>query len=284
MRRRTLFLATVSSVLVGCAALGEVLTSPSHRPAGAPPDDLQLVPVDIPSGPGEHLSGWLAAARPGSATVLRLHGVRASRLQMLCRARFLRDAGYGVLLVDLPGHGESTGERISYGVREAQGVAAALDFLRDRAPGAGVGAIGVSLGAAALVLARPNRLPDAVVLESMFPTFDDAVRDRLGVYLGPGGEYFAPLLVRELGLRLGVSPTQLRPIDRISALGCPVFIMSGSADRLTTRAETERIYAAAPNPKQLWIVDGAGHQDLHAYAATDYETRVKAFFAAHLVH
>jgi len=43
-----------------------------------------------------------------------------------------------------------------------------------------------------------------------------------------------------------------------------------------------RIFAAANSPKQLWIVPGAGHVDLHAYAKTEYEARVGRFFAAYL--
>jgi len=42
-----------------------------------------------------------------------------------------------------------------------------------------VGVIGVSLGAASLVLAKPDPAPSAVVLESMYPTIEEAVSNRL---------------------------------------------------------------------------------------------------------
>lgn len=67
---------------------------------------------------------------------------------MLGRARFLQSEGYSVLLVDLPAHGESLGERITFGAREAAGVTSALAFLRNELPDERVGVIGVSLGAA----------------------------------------------------------------------------------------------------------------------------------------
>jgi len=103
-------------------------------------------------------------------SVLLLHGLRSDRLQMLARARFLTAAGYFVLLIDLPAHGESSGDRITFGMREGKGVEAALDYLRQRFPRDRIGVIGVSLGAASLVLSHPARPPDAVVLESMYPT------------------------------------------------------------------------------------------------------------------
>ena len=49
---------------------------------------------------------------------------------------------------------------------------AALAFLERNQPGEPVGMIGVSLGAASLVLAKPDPAPSAVVLESMYPTIE----------------------------------------------------------------------------------------------------------------
>ncbi|MBI4696108.1 MAG: hypothetical protein HY749_19025 [Gammaproteobacteria bacterium] len=77
-----------------------------------------------------------------------LHGVRSDRRAMLGRARFLPAAGCAVLLVGLQAHGESRGERITFGVREAAGVAPALTWLRRELPGERVGMSGVSRGAA----------------------------------------------------------------------------------------------------------------------------------------
>ena len=51
---------------------------------------------------------------------------------MLARARFLAAAGYATLLIDLPTHGESSGDRITFGAREGEGVNAALAFLREK--------------------------------------------------------------------------------------------------------------------------------------------------------
>jgi len=52
--------------------------------------------------------------------VLLLHGVRADRREMLGRARFLNRLGYGILLIDLPAHGESPDDHITFGAREAR--------------------------------------------------------------------------------------------------------------------------------------------------------------------
>lgn len=78
-----------------------------------------------------------------------------------------------------PSHGASAGDHITYGLNEAKGTRAALAYPARELPAEKVGVIGVSLGAASLVLARPEVAPAAVVLEPMFPTIEEAVADRL---------------------------------------------------------------------------------------------------------
>jgi uncharacterized protein len=282
-RSALLILATLCVLaVVSVLAAGEVLTRAAHRAVGEPPPDLQATTVTIPVGDGGTLSGWFARGAPGHGAVLLLHGVRSDRRQMVGRARFLRKAGYAVLLVDLPAHGRSTGERITFGHREARGVRAALRFLRDSVPDARIGVIGVSLGAASLVLAEPRPAPDALVLESMYATVDDAVEDRLAMRLGPAGRLMAPLLLWQLGPRLGVTASQLRPVDRMVRLDAPVLMISGARDLHTPLRDTERLFAAAGAPKTLWVVPGAAHVDLHRHDPIAYERRVLAFFDAPL--
>jgi uncharacterized protein len=65
-------------------------------------------------------------------------------------------------------------------------------------------------------------------------------------------------------------------------LGCPVLVMAGTRDEHTTEAQTRALYAAAREPKQLWLVDGAAHVDLARYDPIGYRRRVLAFFHEHL--
>ncbi len=142
--------------------------------------------------------------------------------------------------------------------------------------------IGVSLGAASLILSKPDSSLSAVVLESMFPTIMDAIDDRLNLHLGSFGNYFTPLLLWQFPLRLGIQPDQLRPISEIASLHSPVLIVSGAMDRHTTLAETRRIFDAANDPKELWIVDGAAHVDLHAFDPKGYEEKILAFLEKYM--
>lgn len=283
MRRTIIALAIVAAAIIAAAVYaGEVFTAPARRSVGLPPPDLAAEPVTLKTASGIPVSGWFARGRPGLGSVLLLHGIRSSRRQMVNRARFLRAAGYSVLLIDLPAHGESGGERITFGYREAGGVETAMQFLRKTLPNERVAVIGVSLGAAALVYSDENPPPDAVVLESMYPTIEEAVVDRLKIRLGSFGSVFAPPFLWQLPLWVGVSPDRLNPIEHLASLHAPVLIAAGTKDRYTTVAETERLFATATAPKELWLVEGAAHVDLHAFSPQAYEAKISAFLAKYL--
>lgn len=283
--RRVVFacVAGVAAFALAAAAVGELLSHPAHRQIGPAPHDFPVRAFLGYTPAGQAVAGWLATGRPGRGAVLLLHGVRADRTQMLARARFLNRSGYATLMIDLPAHGESAGDRITFGAREAAGVVTALNFLRREFPGEPVGVIGVSLGAASTVLAAPTPPPDAVILESMYPTIDDAVANRLTSRLGAWGAYLAPPLLWQFPLRADVHVSQLRPVEAVRRLGSPVLIMGGTQDPSTPWAETERIFAAASQPKELWRVEGAGHVDLHAFGPAAYEDTVLRFLARHML-
>jgi alpha-beta hydrolase superfamily lysophospholipase len=283
MRIQTLLLAVFAIALLGAAATwlaGSSLIAVRRQAVGPAPWP-QARAVSLPAGAAMRVEGWYLSGT-GRGAILLLHGIRSDRRSMVERARFLHAQGYAVLLVDLPGQGESLAPIVTFGLREADGVQVAMTWLRSHAPGQRVGVIGTSLGAAALVLCRDCPPVDAVVLESMYPTIEEAVEDRLRMRVGVLGKPLAKLLLWQLPLRLDIQTAQLHPIARLHELRAPVLIASGSADRHTTLDETKRLYAAAAEPKSLWIVDGAEHVDLHSYAPAEYERRIGAFLALHL--
>jgi len=250
---------------------GYLFVCPMRSVIGPPPADLGATAIALRSASGATLRGWYAPGAPGHGAVLLVHGIHADRRVMLPRARFLHRAGYSVLLFDLQAHGESTGDRITFGIKEGLDVASALDVLRQKAPGERVGVIAVSLGGAAALLGPHPLAVDALVLESVFPTIVQATRNRVGS-LG------TTLLLWQLGPRLGLSVDDLRPIQHIRDVRAPIFIVGGEEDHWTPPAETRAMFDAANDPKNLWLVPGAAHEDLYAVAAQKYEQQILGFF------
>jgi len=272
----------IAVVVLAWWVAGGFLAAPSHQAAGRLPADLPGTDVKLASESGETLQGWFVPGRAGRGAVVLLHGVRAGRLSMLPRARFLHDEGFAVLLCDFQAHGESTGHHITFGYLESRDARAEVRFARQRVPGEKVGVIGMSLGGDAAVLASPPLDVEAMVLESVYPAIDDAISNRLTARLGPWASVLTPLLTTQLRLRFGFGPEQLRPIDRVPALRVPKLFIAGTADRSTTIRESERLFQAAAEPKELWEIPGAGHEDLYAYAGAEYRQRVLAFLNEHL--
>lgn len=275
-----LFAIVIAGALVWIA--GGELCAPAVRTIGAAPPSLGAQDVTFQSPSGSQIHGWFARGEPGRGALLLLHGVRGDRRDMLSRANFLHAHQYSVLLIDFQAHGQSPGEEITFGAKESQDVTAALENLQRWAPGEPLGVIGVSMGAAAFVLADRRPAVSAVILESMYPTIEQAVADRLRLHLGPAGPVLAPLLTVQLRPRLGISPDRLRPIDKIGSINAPLFILGGTVDHHTSIDETRSLFAAASPPKEFWAVEGAAHVNLYTYAKGEYERRVLSFFETYM--
>jgi len=285
-RRQRIWGALLAAALVLGGILvwniGSVLIAPANHPVGAPPAGWAAQAVTLPSASGAMISGWWLPGEPGRGVVVLMHGVHADRRTMLDRAAFLSRAGYSVLLFDFQGHGESLGKRITFGFLESRDATAAVNFARQQRSGEKIGVIGVSLGAAAAALAEPPLPVDALVLESCYPTIYEATANRLADRFGFLGRLATPLLTGQMRLRLSIGLDDLKPIEGVRRITAPKLFIAGTEDRLTTLPESERLFAAAAEPKEFWAITGAGHQDLHAFAKAEYERRVLAFFAEHL--
>ena len=113
------------------------------------PADLGLGYRDVtfPSSDGEELAGWYIPTRNGAAVAL-MHGAGSTRSAVLERAAVLAEHGYGVLLFDARGHGESGGRAMDFGWYGESDAIGAVDFLtqqRDVSRGR-IGLLGLSMG------------------------------------------------------------------------------------------------------------------------------------------
>ena len=275
-------LSVLAAILISLLVIGQLLTGPASTAVGTLVTDFPAKPVQFPADAEFPVHGWLVYGEPDKGVVLLVHSIRSNRLEMLSRARFLNERGYSVLLIDLQAHGESPGKRITFGARESESVDAAVAFLRETFPREKIGAIGVSLGAAAIVLAKHAIKLDAVILESLHPTVEEAVENRLKLHFGEHGSALLPLILFQFSFYLDIPIGELSPITEIDNLNIPLLLISGTNDAHTTLPETERLFAAAREPKEIWIIPGAGHFNMHSYAGRTYEDRTLAFLFQHL--
>ncbi len=279
-----LLLAFAAFMVIGYW-VGSWLVAPDRSAREAAPFDLPVQEVSLESSSGSVLSGWFIDSDQSCGTVVLMHGVRADKRALVSRARFLIEAGYAVFLFDFQAHGESSGENITFGYLEQRDAAAAMRFVSWQRPNRPIAVIGLSLGGAAAVLNGRALGADAVVLESVYSTFNKAVINRVRLHagdLGPLTEFLASALLIQLELRLGFGAERLRPIDHIAALDAPLLVIAGSEDRHTTLDDSRQLFERASEPKRFWLVEGASHVDFYRHDPQSYAENVLEFLDDHI--
>lgn len=241
--------------------------------------------VRFTSQDGLQLYAWYLPGSNGAAIVLA-HALGGSGLLMQGHAEFLRDAGYSILLLDLRAHGRSQGNTATYGVLEAQDVAAAVDYLRARGDidTAKIGVLGVSLGAqAAWRGALQSQAIRALVLEGLGPA---DIQDRIRPLPVAGHGRTLHRLRHKIVYPLALFDQQLfnlfcgqHPTPVTADIGhvAPrpiLFIACGPREIEINR----RFCAAAQKSGILWELPHARHAAGLLHEPEAYPRRVVAFF------
>jgi pimeloyl-ACP methyl ester carboxylesterase len=199
-------------------------------------------------------------------------------------ARMLARHGYGVLLFDRRGEGESEGDPNALGWRGYRDVDAAVRYLRHRpdVKDDRIGGIGLSVGGEMMLedAARSHGLK-AVVSEG---AGERSFREYLAIT--DGGKWLAApqYLMISAGTSLfsghAPPPSLAGLVRRISA---PVFFVYGEHGQDGERNLNPTYYAHTRAPKQIWKVPGGGHVGGIAAQPKEYERRVVGFFDQNLL-
>jgi alpha-beta hydrolase superfamily lysophospholipase len=247
--------------------------------AGATKTDLTVRAND-----GVELRGWkVVPASPNGDWVLLFHGVSDNRTGDLGHAEFLLRHGYSVVMMDSRAHGKS-GDMATYGWKERYDTVAITDALYTTEKVRHLYAHGVSMGAAiALQSAAVEPRLAAVSAEDPFANLREVTYDYAGLGVSPflGKTLFRPASIfamRAVALTGGFNPDEVSPEKAVALRPFPVLLICGTNDHRIPCRHAEAIYNAAMGPKQLWIVQGAGHASALGQAPAEYENRVVSFF------
>jgi dipeptidyl aminopeptidase/acylaminoacyl peptidase len=236
--------------------------------------------VCFPAEDGSTLRGWLLTRPESARVIVGLHGYRGRRSDLLGVAAALWRGGYQVLLFDCRGHGDSDGQRVTLGYAETRDFHAALAWLRRRLPGAWIGVLGYSMGGAVALLGAAGA-PDvrAVATDCAFCRQEELIRAewqrRLHLPATPVVELAEQLLLRLHGFRY-------RDVDPLAVVGRlaprPLLLIHSAADTVVPVGDAYRLYEAAGEGKELWIIDGVPHCCGYFADRAGYCARLLAFF------
>ena len=282
---------TALSVAAGSVGIGyyvaRALTAPK-RPT--PTDDFVFTPfetgasfesVTIPIDGGDHfIEGWWLSRPETNRVIIGCTGYRASKSDLVGIGTALWRAGFNVLLFDYHGHGAGRGAPVTLAWREVHDFYAALAYTERRLSDARIGVIGFSMGAAIAIWGSAQR-PQvrAVVADSPFATHADVLSHAIAHTIHIPGEPFTHIADYFIKQRAGYHNADVEPLRFVASIAPrPLLIIHGTADQMIPVEHAYRLYAAAAEPKELWIGEGAPHCGTYFLNRQEYCQRVASFF------
>jgi uncharacterized protein len=248
---------------------------------GLPHEDVVLNTRD-----GLTLSCWLIkASAPAKGTIIILHGVSESKIAGLPMAKEFHSRGYNVFLYDSRGHGDSTGPYCTYGYHEKHDAMMAIDYLQARS-GLSLGKIGLfgwSMGAAvAIQVAAIDKRVAAVVAESGFATLRNVFDDYQKRMIRLPWHYLRNIVIKRSEFLAKFKANDVTPVDAVKHIHVPIFFLHGTEDNLIKHDYSQKVFAAANEPKELWLIPGARHNDMMEVGGEEYRRRITEFFQKNL--
>jgi fermentation-respiration switch protein FrsA (DUF1100 family) len=273
-----LMLALIPFLVLTCISylyIGIFTRTPCTRASRTPADigltHFEDVTFQTPDGVTAH--GWYIPSN-NSAVIILVPGLGGARDGMFDDAAILARHGYGLLMYDSR-QCNAPGAKNTLGYVETNELLAAVEYLSRRDAQARIGALGFSEGGVVVIrgAARDERI-GAVVAEGGFHDLPQHILHTQAPALRRLVEWQVVWFYR---LDTGVDPAQVSPVTDISRISPrPVLLIYGEHE--AERGGAELLYNAAREPKELWIVPGAGHGGYISAAPQEYERRVAAFF------
>ena len=283
---RSLFFAYISTCLFLFFRQRHLILRPSSHISMQPnsePFNLPYEDVKIPvSNSNEYLNGWwIPAPSPqeklaltnepariikSPKVILYFYGAGGNKsyFNILARLKGLRQLGFSILVADYRGFGSSKGNFPSES-QLYQDSQAALDYLLQvrRIPPQQIAIYGESLGGAiALNLAVNHPEVSGLIVQSSFTSMTETVK-RTSWY----GIFPIDLILTQ----------RFDSIARVRSLQIPVLFIHGTADTVVPSDMSQKLYNAAPEPKQLLLVPGAGHFRIYQSGKNSYLQAIQRF-------
>ncbi len=202
---------------------------------------------------------------PAKGTLLLLHGYMDAKENMMHWALCMAEAGWRCVLLDLRGHGRSTGDIIGFGAFEVQDLSQVIDDLQKRGlMGDKVGVVGVSYGASMglLLAAQDKRVGAVVALEPFSNAAKALVEFAHGVAPRQAAEISAQdfaAAVEKAARKGRFSWSKGDVLAAMEHVVVPVLFFHGARDTWLSPDNSRALYARAHQPSRLVILPDDEH-------------------------
>lgn len=240
---------------------------------------------------GVMLRAFLVPPRKGPprATVLMVHGLFRSAMELEPVGSMLRDLGCEVVLLEQRNHGGSGRARATFGVAESADVVAVAAWLRARPDAADRPLLlcGVSLGTLSVALAAP-RIPHlaGLLLDAPLEDLTAAAHRMMARTRNEGRRVFElwnpwrSLVFAWLEWWSGFAMADVRPLAALLSLpqDLPVLVIGAGEDDVAPEETVQALFASLPvveGRKELWIRAASGHGSVWHDDPDGYRERLR---------
>ncbi len=233
------------------------------------------------------ISGWWIPAANPRGSVILVHGLNRTRIEMAKKVEPLHAWGFNCLLIDLRHHGASGGDGTTFGLKEQLDVQAAIDFALSKSPGP-VAAWGVSMGGATVTLAAAGDPRIAgVIVDSSYDSLPNTVRHHLRLFRGfklygvPALKLVPQWPTSDLVLFWIKQRGAFNPLDvdvtaaAAKVNGRPSLFVANRGDARIPFAITEEMTRLAGAKSHMLITESKSHGGAWRDAREPYEAAVK---------
>ena len=240
------------------------------------PYEEVLLSVATSKNQTEKIFGWwIPKTEPTAKVILFLHGASGNMAAQekscnLERVVKLYQLGFSVFMIDYRGYGNSTG-RFPTEATVYEDASIAWNYLTQEkgfSPKE-IFIYGYSLGGAIAVnlcLQQPKAA--GLIAESCFTCIKDMAKHRYKIQIFP-----LKLLITQ----------KFDFINKVKSIKVPVLFIHGMKDQVIPITMSERLFAAAPEPKKLLLMPNAGHNNLAQVDSDRYLKALQEFFTNHLI-
>ena len=237
-------------------------------------------PVTCQSRDQFTLGGYCRRQEQSHRWAICLHGYRSRPERMGHYGLAYAERGYSVLLPALRGHGASEGTYVGMGWHDRLDLLCWIRWILEQDPAAEIVLHGVSMGAATVLLAAGESLPQnvrAVVADCGYTTARAELR-----YVA--AHQASPLLVPAVPLLSAVTRHRAKyrlgdaaPLEAVKKTNLPILFIHGEKDDFVPPEMARQLYEAASGPRELYLVQEAGHAESARIAPKQYWAAVDGF-------
>ena len=231
-------------------------------------DGYEFQEITIPTKNNKNLYGWwIPAENPNNnntPTIILIHGWTRNVDRTMSYIKRLHPAGYNLLAFDSRCHGKSDDDKYSSMIKFMEDIRAAIDY-SEKQPNIDadrIGALGLSIGAAALLYAASldKRIKSVVTIGAFShpkKVMSDEFKKRKIPYYP-----FVWIILKYIEFRIGAKFDDIAPSTNIIKSNANIFLIHGNDDITVPIEEADELHKAGhPDKVQLWKVEGKGHSD-----------------------